>query len=108
MPLPLVVAAAFPAIVATFIRFMIGSFIVKFFFMLAISLVTFTAIDTVGDIIKNYILNQTQSIPGQFAEAAAMIGLFDAVNIVISAYIGSIAIRQVMGLHNRVTFGRSS
>ncbi len=107
MPIPLIAAAALPVIAATALRFLVGTLIVRALTALAVSLVTFTATDAISTAILNHIISSSSGLPAGVLEAAQMIGFTTCVSIIASAYVGAIAIRQAMGLYNRIAFGRS-
>lgn len=108
MPLPLIVTAAgFSGLMATAVRFFIGYAITRIVAALGIGLVTFTALNLITGQIEAWILRNTSGIGGQFWEVAVALNVPHAIQVVTSAYIASIAIKQIMGVYNRVTFGKS-
>jgi hypothetical protein len=108
MPLPLIITAAGASgVFAVAVRFLVGYAITRVIAALAIGLVTFKAIDVVTGRIESWIINNTSGIGGQFWEVAVALNVPHAIKIVTSAYIGAAAIRQAMGIYNRVTFGKA-
>lgn len=109
MALPLIfTAAAFPAIAATIIKYMVGYAIVRVISALGIALITFQALDLITAQIESFIVNNVTSIGGQFWEVAVHLNAPHAIKVVTSAYIGAALIRQAMGVYSRVTFGKRS
>jgi hypothetical protein len=108
MPLPLIVTAAGASgLFAVAVRFVIGYAITRVIAALAIGLVTFQGIDLVSGRIESWIFNNTSAIGGQFWEVAVALNVPHAIKVVTSAYIGAAAIRQAMGVYNRITFGKA-
>jgi len=104
MPLPIIAAVTLPAIISTFVRFLIGTAIVRVITALGISLVTYATIDTVAGYIQSYMVSNVAGF-GTWQPYVDAIGLPAAVNIVSSAYIGAVAVRALMGAFNKITFG---
>ena len=108
MPLPLILTAAGASgVLATAVKFVVGYSIVRVVAALGISLVTFTALDNVTGMIESFIQSHTSGVGGQFWEVAVTLNVPHAINVVTSAYIAAIAIRQLMGVYSKVTFGKS-
>lgn len=109
MPLPLVIGAAgFAGILATAVRFIVGYTLTRVVAALGMSLVTFAAVDLVTAQIEAYITTNISGVGGQFWETAVILNVPHAVKVITSAYIGAISIRQLMGIYNRVTFGKGA
>ncbi len=104
MALPLLAAASLGPVVATFIKFIVGTAITRVVAALGISLVTYASIDTVAGIIKSH-MEANISGWGQWQAYIDAVGLPAAVNIIASAYIGAVSIRALMGAFNRITYG---
>lgn len=108
MPLPLILTAAGASgVIATIARYVLGYAITRIIGALGIGLVTFQALNLISNAIESWIVNNTSAIGGQFWEVAVALNVPHAIKVVTSAYIGAIAIRQAMGIYNRVTFGKS-
>jgi len=108
MPLPVIFTAAnIPGLVATFIRYLVGYAISKTITALGITLVTFKALDYVADMIVRFVESNTASAGGEFWHVAVALGVPDAIKIVTSAYVAAISIRQMMGMYDRITYGKS-
>jgi hypothetical protein len=108
MPLPLILTAAGASgVLATAVKWIVGYSIVRVIAALGIGLVTFSALDTITGLITNFIESNTSGIGGQFWEVAVVLNVPHAIKVVTSAYAGAVAIRQLMGVYNRVTFGKS-
>lgn len=109
MPLPLFIGAAgFAGIAATAVKFIVGYTLVRVVAALGISLITFGAVDLITVQIESYISNNITGVGGQFWEVAVTLNVPHAVKVITSAYVGAISIRQLMGIYNRVTFGKSA
>lgn len=108
MPFPLVAAAVLPAVIATVLRFLVGTLIVRVITALGIFVATFTGLDYATSEITDYIDSAMNGVTGDVYTIANMIGFFDCVQILIGAWISAIAIKQLLGAFNRLTFGRSS
>lgn len=108
MPLPLILTAAGASgLIATAVKWIVGYSIVRVIAALGIGLVTFSALDTITGLIENFVVSNTSGIGGQFWEVAVALNVPHAIKVVTSAYTAAIAIRQLMGMYNKVTFGRS-
>lgn len=106
MALPLFITAAAAApIVATFIRFLVGTFIVRAIAALGISVVTYNITSSIGNMVKSHFLSLLSSGGGDVVSIANAIGVASAANIIFSAYMGALTIRAAMGLTKRMTFG---
>ena len=107
MALPVILtAAAVPGLIATAARYILGYAILRVIAALGIGLVTFKALDVISAQVETFITNNTSAIGGQFWDVAVALNAPHAIKIVTSAYVGAIAIRQAMGVYNRVTFGK--
>jgi len=108
MPLPLVLTAAgISGVVATAAKYVIGYAITRVIAALGIGLVTFKALNIITGQIEAWIIRNTSGVGGQFWEVAVSLNVPHAIQVVTSAYIGAIAIKQAMGVYNRVTFGKA-
>lgn len=108
MPLPLLLTAAgFSGVLATAAKYVLGYAITRVIAALGIGLVTFKALNIISNQIEAWIVRNTSGVGGQFWEVAVALNVPHAIKVVTSAYIGAIAIKQAMGLYNRVTFGKS-
>lgn len=92
-------------ILAVFGRYLVGFFIVRVVTALGISLISFASINTVGDQLEAYVTQNVGGLASQFSTLANALGLLDAISIVMSAYIGAIVVKQIMGAFNKITFG---
>jgi len=108
MAIPLIGAAAFAPVVILIIKFFIGTLIMRLVLSLGIALVTFTQANNIADWIGNYMLSGLSGFSAQAADAVTALGLVSAVNIIISAYVAAIGIKQLRGIYNRLTFGGHS
>lgn len=108
MPLPLILTAAgFSGVLATAAKYILGYAITRVIAALGIGLVTFEALSIISNQIESWIVRNTSGVGGQFWDVAVSLNVPHAINVVTSAYVGAIAIRQAMGIYNRVTFGKS-
>jgi len=108
MPLPLILTAAGASgVIATAVKWIVGYSIVRVIAALGIGLVTFSALDSITSLITNFIESNTSGIGGQFWEVAVVLNVPHAIKVVTSAYVAAVAIRQLMGVYNKVTFGKS-
>lgn|SRR5690606_19138860 len=108
MALPLIfTAAGFSGIVATAAKYIVGYAITRVVAALGIGLVTFKALDSIAELIVGFIESNTASAGGEFWHVAVALGVPDAIKVVTSAYVAAITIRQLMGIYDRVTFGKS-
>lgn len=109
MAFPLILAAGgFSAVAASVVRWVLGYAILRVIAAFGIGLVTFQALDLISGMIENFIVSNTSGIGGQFWEVAITLNVPHAIKVVTSAYTGAIAIRQAMGIYNKVTFGKRS
>lgn len=108
MPLPLIAAPLLAPVLATAGKYLVGYTIVRVVTALGISLLSFGAVDAIGGNIASYIQSNIGGFGGAYSQYASALGLYQAMNIVSSAYIGAIAVRQVMGAFSRITFGSTS
>lgn len=108
MPLPLILTAAGASgVLATAAKYILGYAITRVIAALGIGLVTFEALNIITGQIEDWIVRNTSGVGGQFWDVAVSLNVPHAIKVVTSAYIGAIAIRQAMGIYNRVTFGKS-
>jgi hypothetical protein len=107
MALPLIfTAAGLSGLIATAAKYILGYAILRVISAFGIGLVTFQALDVISSMIESFITNHTSSIGGQFWDVAVALNAPHAIKVVSSAYVGAIAIRQAMGLYNKITFGK--
>lgn len=108
MALPLILTAAGASgLIATTVKWIVGYSIVRVIAALGIGLITFSALDTITSLIVNFIESNTSGIGGQFWQVAVTLNVPHAIKVVTSAYVAAVAIRQLMGVYNKVTFGKS-
>lgn len=107
MAIPLLGAAGalLAPVVAGITKYVVGYAIVRVVLALGITVVSYGIVNTVASQIKSYVTSSVGGFGGQFANMAGALGLFEAVNIIFSAYVGAITIRQIMGAYNRITYG---
>ena len=106
MPLPIVAAGLLAPVVATAGKFLVGYVIVRIITIFGIALVSYGAVDALAGQIKTYLTANLSGLGGDFAVYASALGIFDAVNVISSAYIAAVSVRVVMGTYNRMTFGK--
>lgn len=107
MPLPFIAAAAVPTIVSFLLRALVVNLIFRVITAFGIAIVSFASIDTVAGMLTDYVESAMGAVSGDVYEIADMIGFFDCINIVLSAYLSAISIRQLRGIYNRLTFGNT-
>ena len=108
MPIPAIItAAAFPALLGLALRFLVGTLIARTVTAFGIAIFSFTATSFVIDRITGYLTAIETGATGIVAEVASMIGLFECIMIILSAYIAATSIRQLRGVFNNLIFGRS-
>lgn len=100
-------AAGFSAITGVFVRFLIGTWLFKLFVGLGITYVTFQASDHVGNLISSKVQSLIGGLPSQFMEVFVSVGGMSYINLVLSAYMGALAIRAAIGAAGRFKFGGS-
>lgn len=108
MALPIIAAGVVGPVAAKFIQFFVGSFIAKVVVAFGISFISYAAMTAVANSIEARIISNVGGLGGQFANIASALGLFQAINIIASAYVGAITVRQIMGAYNRMTFSGGS
>ena len=109
MPLPALFAVGtLGTLFATFAKYFIASAIIRVVSAFGIGLVTFAGADLITAkvvaILNTLLFKGNESITAALAAG----GIFDAVNIILSAYIAVFTIKATMGVFNRVTFGRGA
>lgn len=109
MPLPAVFAAGtIGTIVATFARYFIASAIIRVVAAFGVGIITFTAFDLITNkatsLLNTLVFNGDATITGALDAG----GFFDAVNIILSAYVAVFTIKAIMGVFSRITFGTST
>ncbi len=108
MPLPPVIGAAvLPTIAAFLIKALIAHLIMRVITVLGIAIVSYVAIDMIKNQIVSYIQSALSVISGDVRNIAEMMGFFDCMNIILSAYIAAVSIRELRGIYNRLVFGQS-
>jgi hypothetical protein len=108
MALPMVLTTAgFSGVIATCLRYMLGYALLKIISAFGIALITFTGVSFAASKIEDWIVSNTSGIGGQFWNVAVALNVPHAIQVITSCYIGAIAIRQLMGFYNRITFGKS-
>jgi len=105
MALPLLAAASLAPIFSFAIKFFIGTLIMRIVLSLGITIVTFTQADNIASWIGDYMLSGLTGFSAQAASAVSAIGLVNAFNIIVSAYVAAIGIKQLKNVYNRLTFG---
>ena len=108
MPLPLIAAGSLAPIIATVLKFFVAYMVTRIVVALGIALVTFAGASTIASAITSYVTTNIGGLSATTLGAAEAIGIMDAINIVLSAYVASIGIRSLKGVYNRLTFGTSS
>lgn len=109
MALPLILTAAgLSGVIATAAKYILGYAILRVIAALGIGLITFKALDVISGQIESFIVSNTSGIGGQFWDVAVALNAPHAIKVVSSAYIGAVAIRQAMGVYNKITFGKRS
>ncbi|WP_299776373.1 DUF2523 family protein [uncultured Pseudoteredinibacter sp.] len=108
MPLPVVYGAlALPSIVAFVVRALVAHAIMRTITALGMTIISFVAIDAAMNQIITYLNRALGAVSGEAQQVASMMGFFDCVNIVMSAYVAAVGIRQIRGAYNRIVFGQS-
>jgi len=107
MPLPFIAAAAVPAILSFVLRALVVNLIFRVITSLGVAIISFSAIDTVAGTVTAYVQSALNAVNGDVYQVADMLGFFDCINIVLSAYLAAISIRQLRGLYNKLTFGKT-
>jgi len=108
MPLPVIfTAAGVSGLLATAVKYIVGYAIARVVAALGIGLVTFKALDVIAELIVSYVETNTQMAGGEFWHVAVAMGVPHAIKVITSAYVAAITIRQLMGIYNRITFGKA-
>ncbi len=108
MPLPVVYGAVvLPTIVAFIIRSLVAHLIMRVITTLGMAIISFVAIDAAMNRISTYINRALGAVSGDAQYIAQMMGFTDCVNIVLSAYVAAVGIRQIRGAYDRIVFGQS-
>lgn len=105
MALPLLAAGALAPIVATIIKFAVGYFIARLITSLGMAMVVFASVDSVANLLTNQIEGALGGISGTAHEVLSAVGLYNCVNMIFSAYVSAVGIRQLRGVYNKITFG---
>ncbi len=108
MPLPLIAAPLVGGAIATAGRYLFGYMILRAVALLGIALVTYGTVDTIGTTIASHLSADLSGLGGDFSNIAISLGIADAVNVCVSAYISAITIRTVMGAYSKITFSKGS
>ncbi len=102
-----VVAGVLGTMAAWFIKYLVGYAIARVVVAFGISFVTYMGIDAIADQIASHIQTNVGGFGGQFAALASALGIFSAINIITSAYLGALAVRQVLGAFKTIRFAAS-
>lgn len=92
-------------ILALFIRFLVGTLITRAIAVLGISIVSYNITGAILNSVKTRIDTFIYGLPAAGIEVASSLGMIEAFNVIFSAYVGALTIRQAYGTVNRLTFG---
>lgn len=105
MPLPLLAAGAVAPVVSTIIKFMVGYFVTRLITSLGMALIVFSSVDAVAGMLTSQIDSALGGISGVANEVLSAIGFYNSINMVFSAYVSAVGIKQLRGVYNKITFG---
>ena len=109
MPIPAIFAAGtIGTIAATFARYFIASAIIRVVSAFGVGIIVFSSFNLITDkatsLLNTLVFNGDPTITSALDAG----GVFDAVNIILSAYVAVFTIKAVMGVFSRITFGTNS
>lgn len=98
-------APALAGVASLFIRFLVGTSIAKVITAFGLGIFNFTALSLITERITGYLTAIEFGASGVVAEVAVQIGFFEALSILLSAWITAVSIRQLRGVFSRLTVG---
>jgi hypothetical protein len=109
MGLPALFAAGtIGSIFGTFAKFFIASAILRVVTSFGIGLVVFTSFDLIITKVQQLLASLVFDGDSLIIGALDAGGVFDAVNIILSAYVAVLTIKALFGAFTRLTFGSGS
>jgi hypothetical protein len=100
---PLIIGRAlFGGVIGKITKHVLGYAIPRIIAALGISFIAYQGVDMIGQQIRQYITVHTNF--GQWSSLAHYVGVYAWINIVVSAYLGAIAVKQVLGAFESVRF----
>ena len=106
MSLPAIFAAGtVGTIIATFARYFIASAIIRVVSAFGIGIISFTAFGLIIDKATELLNSLVFSGNALVTSALEAGGIFDAVSIILSAYVAVYTIKALMGAFRRITYG---
>lgn len=107
MPFP-VIGAAIAGTATVLARFLVPYIITRTVVALGLTLLTFTGADLLGDYVVQQVRSGIGGMAGDMTAILALAGIFDAMEVLLAAYVASIQIRAIRGSFKSLSFGASA
>ena len=103
MPAP-VIGGAFALISMIMARYLVPYIIVQAIIAIGLTVVTFTGLDLLTDYFVTEVRSAANTLPADLIGILALAGIFDWMEVVLSAWVAAINIQQLRGAFKRLSF----